>query len=99
MEATATCDGCSESFPKDKLFVGRDRAFWCDECRPKPFHPILLNFQLTWSEALALEEYIDGKRDLNTLEIIEEVHESLKFDIMELLRRVLRKDGIQESDS
>lgn len=102
----AKCDGCSEFYSPVDLRVMQNSTFWCEECWksgkiPKGVPPLLVNYPLSFKQLLALCNYIDGERDWDVLEIISDLEESLKFELLKILRRVLKKDAseISESDS
>lgn len=99
----AKCDGCGDYFKPSELKVFRDGRLWCfgdkPDCNPPVADPILIIHQFTWRELQGVVRYIEGSRDLVVLEIIEDFKRDLDWETYQLLKRVLRHDDIQESDS
>lgn len=103
----AKCDGCSKFYPPVDLRVMSNSTFWCEECWkdgkiPKGIPPLLIHYPLSFQQLLALSRYIEGDRDwAEVLQVVKDLEESLNYELLKILRRVLKKDGdeVSESDS
>lgn len=88
----AQCDGCNKYFPKNELRVTIDGKFWCDPCRPRPCEPMIFRLTLDWRQINGLRDYLEGNTNLEILEIIDEVKYDIDYEILRVMRRVLKKD-------
>jgi hypothetical protein len=87
------CNGCNEIFDKSKLGVTKDGIFWCDGCRPALAKPVIISLRMYVGEANALSDYIDGDRDLDTLEVLDLIKERLDKTILITIRKALNRGG------
>lgn len=103
----AKCDGCSKFYKSSELSVYYGGTFWCQDCfkngvAPRPVKPILIQYLFPWQEINALLAYLDGSRELEVLDRIDELKAALEYETFNILKRVLRKDEngeVQEPDS
>jgi hypothetical protein len=93
----AKCKKCEETFSANSIVVTHEGLF-CEGCIPKGAIPLPFTFHFSWRGINAIMAYIDGDRDLDTLEIVETIRKAIPKRIIEQIRRVT--DGeISESDS
>lgn len=87
------CDRCQEALPKDKIYVTFQSEFLCEACKPADSTGAFINLWLTWDEANALRDYINGNRsNIKVLETIDEVLGKINYQMAKTIRRILRKD-------
>lgn len=82
----------------------QNSTFWCEGCWkdgkiPKGIPPLLIQYPLGFLDLWTLCRYIEGERDIDTLMRIDDIKEYLDYELMKILRKVLKKDGeVSDSD-